>query len=288
MACPKLTLSHDQATELVSYRTELGDVASLESAILQDPGLRTRLARWFAENLYDEAKTLWTRHDHFVIRGVPPSDDGSTGLLVAAAFFPRLKPYRGAHIVKHFRLSPWTTELSHTLAEGHFHTDINTAAEPPIGTVMQCVVPDPDAPRHGQLRVARLDDLLDSVRRAGNTRVWRFLTEDRVIMENGTDPESWSGTITDGSTIRYHPVTLRSAQRRCGLNPHDLEDCLAAIHEAALSVSHPIDLAPGEMLVVSNRRALHQRSACTVRFRSFPRDFETRVVAVLHALEDPS
>jgi hypothetical protein len=51
-----------------------------------------------------------------------------------------------------------------------------------------------------------------------------------------------------------------------------------------VSVSCPIDLGPGDILFVSNRRALHQRGACTVRFRSFPRDFESRSVAVMHAV----
>jgi len=288
MAATDVVLSDGQADELAACADELGDLGAIEAAILGRNGLGARFERWLGfAGFCSSAKTLWTMHDHFVVRNVPPSEDGVTGLLLAAGFFSVLKSYRGTRVVKQFRMSPWTTELSHTLAEGHFHTDINTADRPPAATIMQCLLPDPDAPRHGKLRIVPLKDLLGAIHRTGNARALRFLTEDDVVMANGSDSETWSGRITDGSAIRFHPETLRAAQRRYGTNPSDLEDCLTLIHEVALSVSREIDLARGEVLVVSNRRALHQRSACTVRFRTFPREFESRAVAVLHALEEP-
>jgi hypothetical protein len=211
-----------------------------------------------------------------------------TALLLARAFFPALKSYRGSRIVKHFKMSPWTTALSHTLADGSFHTDLNTAERPPTATVMQCLEPDPNAPHHGQLRVVRLVDLLDALADRGATRALQLLKDDRVAMVSDTSSDCWSGRITDGGEIRFHPETLRAGQRRYGNNPRDLEDCLSAIHETALSISIPIVLSPGDLLIVSNCRALHHRGACTVRFRAFPRDFDSRAVAVLHALGEPT
>lgn len=289
IASADLVLSTAQATELAACVAELGDLVAIEAAILGHQSLGARLESWFRVGAFcNVAKALWATHDHFVVRNVPPSEDGITGLLLANGLFSGLKSYRGTRIVKQFRMSPWTTELSHTLAEGHFHTDINTSDRPPAATIMQCLIPDPDAPRHGRLRVATLKDVLGALRKAGNSRALRLFMEDEIVMANGTDSETWSGRITDGSTIRFHPETLRAAQRRYGANPPDFEDCLATIHEAALSVSREIDLSRGDVLVVSNRRALHQRSSCTVRFRIFPREFESRTVAVLHALEEPA
>jgi hypothetical protein len=238
--------------------------------------------------VHGRAAALWAAHDHFVIRGVPASEDGVTGLLLARAFFSELKSYRGERVIKHFTMSPWTTALSHMLGDGVFHTDLNTAERPPAATVMQCIRPDPAAPRYGQLRVLRLSDLLDALRHRGETKALRLLTQDHVSMVNDATPGCWSGSITDGHEIRFHPETLRAAQRRYGNNPADLDECLDSIHETALSVSAPIDLASGEMLLVSNRRALHHRNACTVRFRSFPHEFDTRAVAVLHAVGEPT
>jgi alpha-ketoglutarate-dependent taurine dioxygenase len=208
--------------------------------------------------------------------------------LLAATCFSELKPYRGGQIVKHFRMSPWTTALSHTLASGFFHTDINTAPLPPAATVMQCLERDPGAPAFGQLRVARAADLLRTLASSGRREVLRFLTEDRVTMVNETSPQGWSGILVDGHTIRFHPESLQAACNQGLPNPADLQAYLDAVHESALAVSDPIDLAPGEVLFVSNRRALHQRGACTVRFREYPRRFDARRVSVFHALDEPS
>jgi hypothetical protein len=286
MVVPEIVLTPREIEVLTRQWAGFGgrDLGQLERAVLASELPLSLEAVLCDLGLKQRASALWAAHDHFVLRGVPPSADGVTGLLLGAALFLELKPYRDGKVVKHFTMSPWTTALSHTLADGFFHTDINTAAHPPAATLMQCMTPDPDSPRHGQLRVVRLADLLSALRSVGHERALRLLTQDRVDMVNDTSPDRWSGQITDGSEIRFHPETLRAAQRRYSSNPPDLEECLAEIHSTALSIAPPIDLASGEMLVVSNRRALHQRNACTVRFRQFPREFESRSVSVLHAM----
>jgi hypothetical protein len=285
-ASPDLLLSADDRTAFIALRDQLGSLESIEDDLLGPRAIEQRLQTVFSFDLRSEAVSLWEAHDHFVIRNVPSTEDGSTGLLIAALLFRKLKKFGTERVVKHFKMSPWTTALSHTLAEGTFHTDVNTATEPPAATITQCITRDPDAPNHGQLRVSRFHDLLTSLRSHDRSAAFRFLTSELVVMVNDASSTHWSGRIYDGSAVRFHPATLRAAQRRYGSNPPDLDDLLQDIHEAALSVSRPIDLAEGDLLVVSNRRALHQRGACTVRFRSFPRDFESRSVAVLHAMDD--
>jgi hypothetical protein len=264
------------------------ELISLESDLLASGPIASDLAERAADSSFVRSvRESWATHDHVIIRGVVGPRDGTSGLLLAALLFPTLRPYRRGKIVKQFRMSPWTTALSHTLAEGHFHTDVNTNVCPPVATVMQCLEPDPAAPEYGQLRVARLIDLLAALRHAGAEAAGRLLTTDEVVMVDESAPGGWSGRITDGRTIRFHPRTLVAGHVRYGTNPAHMEEYLAAIHEAALSVSVPIDLRQGDLLVVSNRRALHQRSACTVRFREFPRVFDARSVAVLHTLSEP-
>lgn len=283
---PEVVLDSSEADCLVAIRAEFEDLAAIEVSCggPTDPGIRVGALASLRQRILD----TWALHDHVVLRGLPASADGSTGLLVAMSVFAKLKPYRRGQFVKHFRMSPWTTALSHTTASGTFHTDLNTADMPPTATIMQCLNPDPDAPRHGQLRVALVNDLLAELASTGQQDALRFVANDRVTMVNETSPHGWSGTILGEGGIRFHAESLRAAQRRYGTNPPDMESCLAAINDSAIAVSTPIDLASGEILLVSNRRALHQRGGCTVRFREFPREFDSRKVAVLHALDEPA
>lgn len=230
------------------------------------------------------ARASLARWDHLVIRNL--GVDGRALLRVARAFGGEFKPYGGTKVVKRFRMSPWTRALSHTTRGGHFHTDVNTAPTPPSLTLIQCVAPDPGAPAFGRLFVTRLTDLLAELRRRSDHRTLAFLTDEDVTMVNDTSQHSWRGRIVQGATIRFHPVTVRDGQQRCQDNPADMEDRLAAVHEASLAVAHHVDLSQGDALVVSNTRAMHRRGPCTVRFLDAPTKYETREVHVLHLMDE--
>lgn len=270
-----IVVLHDRFGNLESVEETLLDQAALpgsQSSVLE--GLRLKIAK------------IWQENDHVVLRQVPPSQDGVTGLIAASLCFTKLKRYRGGKVVKHFRMSPWTKALSHTLTSGFFHTDLNTADIPPAATVMQCLDPDPGAPEYGQLRVARLADLVSRLRKS-DLDTASFLLGDTVTMVNENSPTGWVGTMVRDGLIRFHPESLVAAWQLTGKKSPKLDDHLATIHKAALDVSVPISLEPGEMLLVSNRRALHQRGACTVRFEDFPSKFESRRVSVFHAHDEP-
>lgn len=285
ISTPEIELTRSQADALLSSRAAFANLELIEADLQGSATARAALHDVFT-SLRERALAPWRTHHHLILRRVPAAADGATGLLVAGLLFRALRAYRGDRIVKSFRMTPWTTALSHTLAEGSFHTDLNTASRPPAATMIQCVHRDPDAPRYGQLRVAPFRALVEAVRIAGHAGALQLLTEEHVAMVNDTSPGHWSGKIFEDEIVRFHPETLRAAQRRLGTNPADLEDRLRVIHEVAISISTPIDLTPGDVLVVSNHRALHQRGACTVRFRTFPRDFESRSVAVMHAMDE--
>lgn len=128
------------------------------------------------------------------------------------------KPYRSEKIVKHFKMSPWTTELSQTLRDGDFHTDLNTSADPPRVTLIHCREPDP-TPGHGALRVARVSELLTELRQRGAEDALMFLLSDTVEMVDERADGAWSGVMASESSIRFHPATLRAAKRRGSFFP---------------------------------------------------------------------
>lgn len=281
----EIVLTPHETMAIVDLQSRLGGLEDVE-AKLQQTAILPDADSSVLQSMRARIIEMWRLNDHVVLRNMPSCPDGISGLIVAAVCFNKLKHYRGGKIVKHFRMSPWTKALSHTLASGFFHTDLNTADIPPAATAMQCLDADPGAPDYGQLRVAKMLDLIEHLQE-NNEDTARFLLLERVTMVNETSPSGWEGTMVEEGFIRFHPESLLAAQKHLGKNVSNLESHLAVIHQAALEVSTPINLEPGEMLLVSNRRALHQRGACTVRFREFPSKFESRRVSVFHAYDEP-
>lgn len=232
-------------------------------------------------------RSAYLRDQYVVVRGLPLDGEGVAVLWALACVSDQLRSYRGDRVLKHFRMSPWTTALSHTLEEGHFHTDLNTAESPPAVTAILCTHDDPGGPPYGQLRIARLRDLRASFADPEHAGVAEFLTATTLTMVNDTSPTSWTGCAISRDVIRFHPETIRAAERRAGRDGTRFESELRDTKVLAMHVSVPIDLHPGDAVFVSNRRALHYRAACSVRFTRFPREFESRQVSVAHGMTEP-
>lgn len=227
--------------------------------------------------------SLVRERGYVVLRGLD-ADDGRSLLVVSSLMGRAFGAYGGRRVVKRFRMSPWTKELSHTLAEGNFHTDGNVSEAPPVATAMQCEREDPGGDEYAELRVAHLPDLLRHLEAGGplGAAAVTFLCQEDVPMAHGRSTAQWSGRLVSDGVIRYHPESLRVANARLGGPPDRLERMIATIHQAALAVSTPFHTRPGDVVMVSNRRALHYRGACSVRFRRFPLEYETRSLLVLH------
>jgi sulfate adenylyltransferase subunit 1 (EFTu-like GTPase family) len=151
---------------------------------------------------------------------------------------------------------------------------------------MQCLDPDPGAPKYGISRVVRLVDLLRFLEKSENNETLNFLTKESVTMLNDHSSSSWSGCVVAGQMIRYHPETLRAAARRQGHSEGMLENQIAAVAKAALAVSQPLNLDRGDILLLSNHRTLHYRGECSVVFTKYPTEFVSRSVFILHATEE--
>jgi hypothetical protein len=155
---------------------------------------------------------------------------------------------------------------------------------------MQCEREDPGAPEYAEQRVAFLPDLIAELRddEPSHLAALRFLTEEEIPLANERRAGAWRGRLVEGGTIRYHPHSLRVADARLQLRRPDLESLIATVHHAAVRSSVPFHTAPGDMVLVSNRTALHYRGACSVRFTRFPAEFESRSLCVLHLQETRS
>ncbi len=283
----KLSVTVGEALRALAARESLESLEAQALESTQRQALTGQLASadWWA--FVVGLGRFWSNRDHVIVRDVPIVGDGATTLLLALAFDAAFKPYRRDKIVKHFRMSPWTTELSQTMRECHFHTDLSTAIEPPCVTLIHCRKADP-TPGRGVIRVAPVRQLLAELRQRGAEEALRFMLSDTVGMVDERARAFWSGVIASESSVRFHPETLRAAERRGAHFADSLEHQLEVIHDAAMAASEPIELGSGDALFVSNIRALHYRGACTVQYLEFPRSFEAREIHILHLRDEPT
>jgi hypothetical protein len=286
MALPELRIDQAQHRLLLNACFRAGGIDHLEERILAQEFADAELfndPQWTA---FAESTTgLWKAMDYVVVRGLPVTPDGTSIVLAALVFSSDFRTYRRSQVVKKFSMSPWTKGLSHTTRRGDFHTDLNTDPEPPALTAIQCLEPDPGAPHYGENRVARLIDLLRYFEDRKQTAVLRFLRESQITMTNGR-LQSWSGHVVAGDHLRYHPATLRAAEQNPAVAAQ-LEEMIAAVHQAALAVSTPFHLNSGDILFVSNHRALHYRGECSVAFTRYPTEYRARSIFVLHQMSEP-
>ena len=236
--------------------------------------------------LRDSVIAAIRRHGYVVIRGIEV-DEGRSLLIVSSTLGAEFDTYGPRHIVKRFRMSPWTTELSHTTRAGEFHTDGNVSEIPPVATVMQCEQEDPGAPEFAEQRVAHLPDLLERLRsgQRDDTDAASLLTDVDSVMAHERSSQVWRGRLVQHGMIRYHPQSLRIAAKRFNETFSTLNSAITAIARAAHNVSLPFHSDAGDTVIVSNRTALHYRGECSVRFIDFPTEFESRSVLVLHLRE---
>jgi hypothetical protein len=280
------------------------EVAIALGSLCSDPGALERLERLARANALEslplvasdnwlhfaaDVRKTFLEQDYVIIKNLPVTDNGATLLIAASTIGSMFRTYRGGQIVKHFKMSPWTKELSHTIREGEFHTDLNTENPPPPITAMQCLDPDPGAPEYGVSRVARLEDILFFLDRNGLQETLQFLTHDTATMLNDRSSSSWSGQIVEKGLIRYHPETLRAAARRFGYQEMFLTvltDRIAEVSKASIEVSVPFILERGDVLLLSNHRTLHYRGECSVVFKKYPMEFISRSIFILHANQE--
>ncbi len=280
---PEIGLDPSLKAEIDSLAVTFATVDAAEAVALRsDIGAPLKTSRrWLT--FCDIARSTIEQRGYIVIRGLTP-DEGRSLLILGSAFGGPFDTYKPGRIVKRFRMSPWTTELSHTTRTGDFHTDGNVSETPPIWTAIQCECEDPGAPEYAEQRVAFLPQVLARLA-SGNPadgEALTLLTEEVVALAHERNTATWRGLLVQNGTIRYHPHSLRVADSRLRVGRPNLDSIIATIHRASVDVSLPFHTRPGDTVLVSNLTALHFRGACSVRFTRFPSEFESRSLYVLH------
>lgn len=278
-ALPEIQVAPEAIAALRSVAGRYADIDALEADALQQAlDLETSAGEpWQA--LADDISAAVDEKGYAVLRGMD-LDDGKTLVLLSTCLGAGFDAYGANRIVKRFRMSPWTRALSHTVKAGDFHTDGNVSVDPPVATLMQCEVEDPGGDAYAEQRVANLTGLLAYL--AGDDELRAFLTEREAVMSHEGSSQTWRGRLVENGRIRYHPASLRIAAGRSGAPTPELESLMARLHDAAMAVSIPFHSRPGDVLIVSNTRALHYRGECSVRFTDFPSTYEARSLLVMH------
>lgn len=277
---PEIEISSEARLALRGLTARFGGIDALESHALGHNLCADDIPGEAWRDLAARIVTTVQRRGYAILRGMD-LDEGQTLLLLSTSLGATFGTYGANRIVKRFRMSPWTSALSHTVRAGDFHTDGNVSETPPVATLMQCEVEDPGGDGFAEQRVADLPALLNHI--AAEDDLMTFLAGEESIMAHEGSSRSWKGRLVDQGRIRYHPASLRVAAQRNGTTSTEaLERRLSAIHDAAMAVSIPFHSRPGDVLMVSNTRALHYRGECSVRFTGFPTDYDARSLLVMH------
>jgi hypothetical protein len=154
------------------------------------------------------------------------------------------------------------------------HTDFAMLERPPAVTIIACVREDPAGPgfvTNGLADVRELearyvgDADLEVFRSLSLPFAGRMPSGQEVLIERPII----SNPSRDGVSLRFHPSRVHHGFRVRG-RPATAEESaiLRAFPRLAESVRTELRLAVGDVLVVDNRRVLHDRSRCTLALGS--------------------
>ena len=205
------------------------------------------------------------------IRGFPHTKDARSILLLGHALGPLFKDFSHQASIVSEASPTLNAALQGNQTEALFlHTDFAMLDEPPEGTVVQCCAPDPLGNPYGENGVAVARHILS-----------RFYgTSQLNLVLNTLLP--FAGTKPNGETVltmhpimrlmpkgdplvRFHPSRIHHGFRTRGKAASSPElDALAAFQEMALNVRIGLPQTVGDVLLVNNRSALHDRALCSL------------------------
>lgn len=150
---------------------------------------------------------------------------------------------------------------AHTSDALGLHTDYATMPEPPVATLLHVSRAHPLGPDHARSGVCRAADLLSS----GPALCMPILDTPLPFADPDADAPAWVGPVLDASgerpAIRFHAGRVRDGFLALGRLPDDDEQHVLD-RLAGLGRLHRQEfwLASGEMLLLDNRRTLHDRT----------------------------
>lgn len=170
------------------------------------------------------------------------------------------------------------------------HTDFAMLENPPIATIIECKKQDPSGLSYGSNGLSIAQDIVSKY--YGTKKLDLILNT--YLPFGGTTPEGKDILIhkpilelTAGRVkiVRFHPSRIHHGFRLRNTDISNVEyDVLSIFQEWALQSRRKFSLDLGELLIVNNRTALHDRSACSLKINS-DLTLESRISHVLFVNE---
>lgn len=151
------------------------------------------------------------------------------------------------------------------------HTDFAMLEQPPIVSIIHCREPDPMGSEFGQNGISVAQHIVSKL--FGSEMLESFfnvplpfggrtpLGED-IILHSPVLTKADPGVLTG---VRFHPSRIHQGFRLLGRDASREEtEVLRLFLEAARQVRIDLALEPGDVLLVNNRTALHDRTRCSL------------------------
>ena len=181
--------------------------------------------------------------------------------------------------VHEFRVLPYSENLSEQASGGGFHTDFMFQPSPPEFTALLCLRPDPRHPFYGRNQIVHRDDFLDRMDKIYGIRPADLLHRpiEYSFPKRPTISLPILHLLNDEPVLRLH-TSLMSPGRIKSFDNLPLKHMIEAV---CSDVASELVLDQGDLLIVSNRFALHRRSECSFSFNLHDGSFSSREMATV-------
>lgn len=159
-----------------------------------------------------------------------------------------------------------------------WHNDFSTFPERPSLTLIWIAQQDPRGAQFGSWRVASVADVIKEIEHHpdGEEILRRLRNEDHAVGYDGSSPNRFRllKQLSSGAreSLRFYGRSLREGA--CSANgsvPPEVEQLIEAIEGAADAVGKTLPATNQALLVVDNRRSLHDRTAQSTDAQSLRR-----------------
>jgi hypothetical protein len=183
-------------------------------------------------------------------------------------------------VAHHFRVMPFSNNLSEQAACGGYHTDFMFQSQPPEFIALLCIKSDPKYPLYGRNQIVHYDAFVQKMSSIyGVSELDLLELKVKYVFPNHPDIElQILQKYGDRNIFRLHTSLMGEASMQKFLNGIPLKHAIEAV---CGDVSQDIVLDKGDMLIVSNHIALHRRSECTLAFSSDGNLFESREMVTI-------
>jgi hypothetical protein len=223
-----------------------------------------------------EIQNLIDKHDYVIVRkfGISLPSLVSLTYFLSKGKLLRIPSLDNNSFVAIFKMQE-TNELSHTLADGFFHTDYSTHINTPDFVSLQVVRRDPKYPFYSRNSIVLLEEIIYFLER-NNKDLLHFLSTKELPFDNGKKVVFQKIIDINLGVIKFHEKLISDY-----LLKENKYDDLKKINEFSVLcgfLSKDFVLDNGDLVILSNKSMLHKRGAATLEFDYENKRFQGRIV----------